>query len=145
MLNRLAQYGASKNIPLAIEALQPMESVLVNTISDLKGFLDLVNHDNLKICLDFGAMAKAKENVNDYFEAFGTRVIHCHFVDGNPTGHMAWGDGTRCMSQDLNTLEKYNYTGLLSFEIVNRVYYRKPFEADKKSKLLFDKWRKEKC
>lgn len=145
MLNRLAQYGASKNIPLAIEALQPMESVLVNTISDLKGFLDLVNHDNLKICLDFGAMAKAKENVNDYFEAFGTRVIHCHFVDGNPTGHMAWGDGTRCMSQDLNTLEKYNYTGLLSFEIVNRVYYRKPFEADKKSKFLFDKWRKEIC
>lgn len=58
---------------------------------------------------------------------------------------MAWGDGTRCMSQDLNTLEKYNYTGLLSFEIVNRMYYRKPFEADKKSKSLFDKWRKEIC
>lgn len=117
----------------------------MNTISDLKDFLDLVNHDNLKICLDLGAMAKAKENINDYFEAFGSRIIHCHFVDGNPTGHMAWGDGTRCMSQDLNTLKKYNYTGLLSFEIVNRVYYRKPFEADKKSKFLFDKWRKEIC
>ena len=40
-----------------------MESDLVNTISDLKDFLDLVNHDNLKICLDLGAMAKAKENI----------------------------------------------------------------------------------
>ena len=34
-------------------------------------------------------MAK-EENINDYFEAFGSRIIHCHFVDGNPTGHMAW-------------------------------------------------------
>ena len=50
------------------------------------------------------------------------------------------GDGTRCMSQDLNTLK--NITIQDCFEIVNRVYYRKPFEADKKSKFLFDKWRK---
>ena len=61
MLNRLAQYGASKNIPLAIEALQPMESILVNTISDLKDFLDLVNHDNLKNLFRFRSNGKRRK------------------------------------------------------------------------------------
>ncbi|OUN27735.1 endonuclease [Massilimicrobiota sp. An142] len=141
MMRKLAEYAQIQGIPLAIEALQPRESLLVNTISDLKDYLELVNHENLKICLDLGAMAKANETIKDYFETFGSRIIHCHFVDGNPVGHMAWGDGNRNMCEDLDILHQYDYQGYLSFEIVNQMYYQQPHLADQKCIELFNQWR----
>ena len=140
MMRKLADYAKKKNIMLAIEALQPRESILVNSISDLKDYLERVNHDNLKICLDLGAMAKAEETINEYFQTFKSMIIHCHFVDGNPVGHLAWGDGSRNMSNDLDDLKAHGYKGYLSFEIVNQRYFEEPWIADEKSIKLFNEW-----
>ncbi|MEE0989674.1 MAG: sugar phosphate isomerase/epimerase family protein [Kandleria vitulina] len=142
MMRRLAAYAEEKDVYLAIEALQPRESILVNTIADLKTYLNLVNHDNLKICLDLGAMAKANESISEYFDTFQDRIKHCHFVDGKPIGHLAWGDGDRDIFADLNDFAHYNYQGYLSFEIVNQKYYQEPYFADYKSIQLFNKWKK---
>ena len=143
MLHALCDYAKTKNIPLAIEALQPKESLLAHTIEDLQEFLSLVQHDQLKICLDLGAMAAAQDTITAYFQTFGKKIIHCHFVDGNPTGHKAWGDGTRNMKQDLLDLKQHEYEGYCSFEIVHPSYFAAPFEADAKSKALFDYYKKE--
>lgn len=143
MLKELCTYASNKHVRLAIEALQPKESHLVNTIQDLKAFLTMVDHKNLFICLDFGAMANAQETIKDYFDAFGTQIIHSHFVDGNPTGHMPWGKGTRDMKEDLKNLKDSGYDRYLSFEIVHASTYEKPFEADASSKQLFETYRKE--
>ena len=80
--------------------------------------------------IDFGAMARVNNTIQDYFDAFGKDVIHTHFVDGKPTGHLAWSDGTRDLKQDLLDLEANGYHGYLSLETATSRYYEKPWVAE---------------
>ena len=139
MLSRVSEYAAQKQILLVMEALQPDESRIANTAADLKALKQMVGNDNLKICLDLGAMARMGESIDDYFEVFKKDVAHCHFVDGAPVGHLAWGDGERSMKDDLEAFGRNGYEGLLSLESVNDRYYEKPYLADQKTMELFMK------
>lgn len=137
MLKKISDYAASKNVYLAMEALQRWESAIANTSLDLKEIIKEVGNNHLKVCLDLGAVAGAGETIEDYFRAFNENIIHCHFVDGNPTGHLAWGDGSRDMEEDLSVFEKFCYNGLLSLESANDRYFREPFAADEKTMTIY--------
>ncbi|MGY3751082.1 sugar phosphate isomerase/epimerase family protein [Vagococcus acidifermentans] len=132
MMNELAEFARKNNVTIVLEALQPDESHLVNTINDLTLYLEAVNQDNLFVNIDFGAMARAHETIDQYFLAFGEKIRHCHFVDGKPTGHLAWGDGNRDILTDFNDLIKNGYLGWLTFEFANSSYFNQPFETDRR-------------
>lgn len=136
MLRKVAEYAAEKGINLAIEALQPEESLIANTALELKKLIDEVDRPALKVCLDTGAMARAKDTIQTYFDVFGDKVIHAHFVDVDmekETTHLAWGDGKRNMAKDIQAFAQNGYRGILSVECVNGEDFAKPGEADKKS------------
>src|SRR5690554_3012915 len=92
-LGEVGAYAQSLGIDCVIEPLQRHESNLVTDSSGLAELLDEVKLPNLYVALDTVAMAVAGETVDDYFGTFGDRVRHVHLIDGNPAGHMAWGDG----------------------------------------------------
>lgn len=133
MQRKICEYAYRKKIKVCMEALQPVETNLVNTTKDLRKYLNDVNHENLYICIDLCAMAKAGENISDYFNTFGEKIAHVHFVDGNPTGHLAIGDGNRNYLEDVKLLGDNKYTEYISLEIASNRYYEKPFIADEKS------------
>ena len=140
MLRRVARYAGERGMTLAIEALQKRESVLVNTVDDLKRLIDSVDEDALKVCLDTGATARANDTIKGYFDVFGSRVAHCHFVDVDETAtHLAWGDGTRDMAQDLADLAACGYEGVLSVESASARYLADPAAADRQSIEQFNK------
>lgn len=132
MMHGLADFAKSHNVSIVFEALQPDESHLVNSINDIYLYLQEVDHGNVFVNLDFGAMARANETIDQYFAAFGDRIKHCHFVDGKPTGHLAWGDGVRNVEEDLYDLEKNDYHGFLTFEFANSQYFKQPDVTDKR-------------
>lgn len=138
MMKQIAAYAEEKHIVLALEALQEDESNLVNTISDIQKYIADVGSKALKVCIDYGAMARAKETVQQYFETFQDDIIHLHFVDGAPCGHLAWGDGDRNLNEDLQVLEKYNYRGFLSLETATSRYYKEPWNAERKTLKMFE-------
>lgn len=137
MLKEISNYAASKDVYLAMEALQKGESTIANMSLDLKEIIKEVGNNHLKVCLDLGAMAGANETIEDYFRVFHEDIIHCHFVDGNPTGHLAWGDGSRDMEEDLKVFDIFNYSGFLSLEFANDRYFQEPFAADKKTMTIY--------
>lgn len=143
MIRRIARYAAEKGINLVMEALQPEESILVNSSKDLKKYIDRVGEHNLKVCIDFGAMAKMGETIDDYFENCGSLIEHIHFVDGKPTGHLAYPDGDRDIVADLQALQQHGYQGYLSCESVAGIYYEKPWIADEKNYKAFLKGKEE--
>lgn len=85
-----------------------------------------VGSPHLKVALDTVAMAVAGETVADYMAAFGKDLRHAHFIDGNPAGHMAWGDGTLPMETYLKALADGGYEGCLSFEFSASRYALEP-------------------
>lgn len=137
MIRKIARYAALKGIYLVMEALQPEESILVNTSQDLRKYIDQVGESNLKVCIDFGAMARMGETIDDYFENCMGLIEHVHFVDGNPTGHLAYTDGDRDIVADLKALRYHGYKGYLSCESVASRYYEKPWIADEKNYRAF--------
>lgn len=143
MIRKLCEYAETKNMNLAIEALQKEESLIANNCKQLKKLIDDVNHKRLKICLDIGAMSSCSESIDDYFETFHDDIIHTHFVDVDGITHLAWGDGKRDMKKDVQTFFQHNYSGLFSVECVNGKYFVNPAKADEQSMNQYQKILKE--
>ncbi|WEV37409.1 sugar phosphate isomerase/epimerase family protein [Lactobacillus sp. ESL0677] len=133
MLKKVADYAKDREVKIAIEALQPDESHLVNSIVDLKHYLKDVNKDNVGVNLDLGAMARNYETIAQYFESLGEKIIHCHFVDGNPVGHRCWGEGERNPGEDFNVFNYYGYQGYFTFEFGQSKYFLNPAETERKA------------
>ena len=134
MLRRVAAYAGEKGINLAIEALRKPESLIANSAADLRVLLDMVDEPALKVCLDIGAMVDAGDTVQDYFDTFGSDVIHAHFVDCGPRSlHLALGDGERDIAEDIRTFERNGYQGVLSVECTDSLTLTDPMGADARS------------
>jgi protein FrlC len=78
-------------------------------------------------------MALAGETIADYHHALGSDLVHIHFVDGKPRGHLAWGDGVLPLAQYMRTLEGMDYRGSLTLEITDSSYIMDPAKADARS------------
>jgi len=122
----LSQKAQQLGVELIVEQLQPYESNLVNTWQDMDRLLNEVNSDSLQCCVDVVAMAVVNDNLETFFEHLGSKIKHIHFADGNPSGHYVWGDGTLPMMDYIHTLEQHNYTGYLTLEINDSIYWDDP-------------------
>jgi protein FrlC len=125
-LSRIVERAAERGITGVLEALQPVESHVVNDTTQLRRMVDEVGHPSLKVAVDIPAMAVAGETVADYTRAFGADLVHAHFVDGAPDGHLAWGDGELPMERYLEEFAAGGFTGYLSFELIASRYWLDP-------------------
>lgn len=130
MISTLADYAKRKNIRLAMESLRPEESNLATTLNDVERMLDEVNHPNLKAMIDTTAMGVAGETIDQWFSILGKDIIHMHFIDGTPYGHLIWGDGNHNLQEFLEAINRNGYTGYLGQEITEFSYFIKPDEDD---------------
>ena len=94
-LSILADYAGEHGVTLCMESLRPQESNLVTTLADAARMLDQVASPHLTPMVDTTAMGVAGETLDDWFRAFGDGSIkNMHFcIDGDPYGHLVWGDG----------------------------------------------------
>lgn len=130
MLRALAERAAHRGVRLVLEALQPDESVIANTAADLARLIDEVASPALFACLDTGAMERAGETIDGYFDELGDRIAHCHFTDYADVSHVGWGDGHRSMRADLDALVARGYRGICSVETYSERYLADPAAAD---------------
>jgi len=116
------EYG----VTLIIEQLQPYESNLLTTCDDMVRMLREVDSDALQCCVDVVAMAVVGDTLQPFFDRLPGRVRHIHFADGNPSGHYIWGDGNLPMMDYIHTLQRNEYTGNLTLEINDSIYWDDP-------------------
>lgn len=70
------------------------------------------------------------ETLEDWFAAFGSDLVHMHFLDGDPFVHNIWGDGNYPLEQMLRCLQANAYTGYLVQEVADERYFADPVAAD---------------
>ncbi|KZL90982.1 sugar phosphate isomerase/epimerase family protein [Clostridium magnum] len=140
MLSRLAEVAKKEGITLALESLRPEESNLVIRLEDVKRMIREVNHPNMKVLIDTTAMAVAGETLQQWFEVFGKDIIHMHFVDGNPYGHLIWGDGYHNLKEFLTVLKDNHYEGYLGQEITDSKYFKDPMSHDIRNMEQFSRY-----
>lgn len=140
MLADLAEYAQKKKIRLAMESLRPQESNLATTVTDVKRMLEEIGHPALKAMIDTTAMGVAGETIDQWFDVLGDDIIHMHFIDGNPYGHLIWGDGNHNLQEFLEALQRHHYTGYLGQEITEFDYFDRPDEADMRNMMAYEQF-----
>ena len=135
----LAECAACHGIGLALEVLRKDESNLVNDLQSLKQMLEALNHKSIGGMIDTIPMNLAGETPADYLRELGEKLVHVHFIDGAPKGHLAWGDGILDAGKYIQELEEGDYQGILSLEITDGRYFMDPEASIRQSaEKLFD-------
>lgn len=132
-IHSLAELAEAHGMTLALEVLRRDESNLVYNLPTLKKMLDELDHASVGGMIDTIPMALAGESPKDYLKVLGERLVHVHFIDGAPRGHLAWGDGILDMKQYLEELSEYHYNHYLSLEITDGRYWMDPEKSVKQS------------
>jgi protein FrlC len=125
---QIATAAEKAGITLTMEGLQPCESNVICTIEEIGRMRKEINSPALKVAIDSVAMAVNNETIADFMNAFGDEVLHSHFIDGEPAGHMAWGDGKLPLDKYIAELAAGNYQGYLSFEAMGPRYWLDPLK-----------------
>lgn len=131
-VSQVADYAQTLGVTLALESLQPVESNLVVTLKDAEQFFASFRHPAVKMMVDVDAVYASGETVEQWFQTFGKEIIHCHFIDGGPSGHRVFGDGVFPLEAIIHTLEKYQYSGALTVEL-GSAYTLDPFKAERQN------------
>lgn len=140
MLQNLCEFAATRGIVLAMESLRPEESNLVVHLEDVKRMQAEVNQPNMKVLVDTTAIGVSGETLEQWFEVFGNDIVHMHFIDGNPYGHLIWGDGCRNLEEDLKICKKYGYQGYFGQEITDQKYFFDPYSHDCRNMKRFEQY-----
>ncbi|MDL2219306.1 sugar phosphate isomerase/epimerase [Ruminococcaceae bacterium OttesenSCG-928-O06] len=138
MLRALAPIAADCGVTMAVETVRPEESRMIITLPQLQRLLAEVDHPNVKAALDLTAVGVAGETVKQWFEALGSDIVHMHFADGRPYGHLVWGDGLHPLEDYIALMNQYGYEGYLGQEITDGRYYADPREADRRNFAAFE-------
>ncbi|MBM7652679.1 sugar phosphate isomerase/epimerase family protein [Neobacillus cucumis] len=128
-LEKLADVAARLELTLALEPLTRVESNIICDAKSLKKMLEEVNSPSLKGMIDTIPMALANEDFNDYFNLLKDEIVHIHFIDGKPEGHLVWGDGVLPLQTYVDQLSQHGYQGALTLEYTSYQYVQDPDQA----------------
>ena len=117
---------------MVIEAASYNTTNVVYDTSRIRRMLDEIGSHNLKSMLDTCAVAMAGEDFRTDLKVLGKDMVHLHFADGTPLGHLIPGEGELPLMDYLTALDEFGYTGAIPFEIYNRLYDFDPETTMKK-------------
>jgi protein FrlC len=132
-LSEVAEVAGENGVTLALEPLQRTESNLVTSLDSLGAMLGELCSPHARACLDTVAMAAAGDTIAAYFDRLGGDLVHVHLTEGDPTGHLAWGDGKLPLGDYLHELGERGYRGSLTLEIGDERYVRDPEAATRRA------------
>lgn len=118
-LEKMAKEAEKEGVVLSFEILAPDESNLVYNFETTKRMLTQLDSPAVKCCIDTNPVCIEGKTMEDYFEAFGDRINHIHLIDGNPAGHLTWGEGTQNLGEHLAALSRHDFSGYMTLELAS--------------------------
>lgn len=121
IIREVAKTAQTEGVMLALESLTGDESRIGYTIDQIKSLVAAVDNPALHLMVDIAATGYSNEQTQQWFDAFGEKLIHFHFQDGDKTrpsaGHYAWGDGEFRLEEEIGCLIRNDYRGYLTQEL----------------------------
>lgn len=127
-MGRVARTAEAEGVTLAVEPFTKYTTHICNQASQLVRLLKTVNSPRLKGLADTDVIATTGvDTFSGFLRVIGAENLgHVHFVDGQPGGHLALGDGTLDLDAALAALDSAGYDGPLGLEILDRRYVFDP-------------------
>ncbi len=133
---QITKVAEHEGITLALEPLTRFESNLIINTRGLKRMIEEIKSPYLKGMIDTVAMNLAGESPDDYFLLL-PELCHFHLIDGDSKtdSHLALDDGNLQWREYVKSVQKHQYDGACTLEIMGSTYYQNPLDAVKKSLL----------
>ena len=93
LLFALAEEAQERGVSLALESLRDDETTLAYNLARTQKLVKDIAHPAMNVMVDTIASGASGETLEEWFSAFGEKLIHMHFLDGDPYVHNIWGDG----------------------------------------------------
>ncbi len=131
---QIMKVAEREGITLALEPLTKFESNLIINTRELKRMIEEIQSPSLKGIIDTVAMNLPGETPENYFLLL-KELCHFHLIDGDSKtdsrlglddGNLQWRDYVKCV-------QKHQYDGAYTLEIMGSTYYQNPLDAVKKS------------
>lgn len=119
-----ADYAASKNVKLAIEAINRYETYFLNTLTKAYKFVCEMNHPAVWIMADMFHMSLEENNIGASLRMIADRLIHVHIADNT---REAAGLGNTDFKEMFYVLRDIGYKGPLTMEFMPRL--ANPYES----------------
>lgn len=119
-----ADYAASKNVKLAIEAINRYETYFLNTLTKAYKFVCEMNHPAVWIMADMFHMSLEENNIGASLRMIADRLIHVHIADNT---REAAGLGKTDFKEMFYVLRDIGYKGPLTMEFMPRL--ANPYES----------------
>lgn len=129
-LKILGEEAESYGISLVLET-SPREYTTTHNSRDAVRMIREVGSPAVKGMIDTATLGYSGETMQEAIDGLEGNLYHVHVADGNPTGHLAIGDGNLNLVDMLEKLDDVKYKGALSLEILNDRYIRNPEDAMK--------------
>ncbi len=127
ILSRAQELG----VAIAFEILLPEESNLVNSLESTLRVMRAFPSRFMQCCLDTVPVCFEGKTLAEYFShpELKDRISHIHLNDGEPDGHLTWGDGSQPLEEHLETLDEVGYSGHMTLELGDTGYFEDPHGA----------------
>lgn len=127
---KICDKAEKEGVALATEPFTKYTTHICNNVGQLKRLMQEVGSPVLKGLADTDVIATTgTDSLQKFAETLGSDLIHVHFLDGNPGGHLVPGDGKLDMKGALKLFDGMGYQGYLSLEILDRRYVMDPDKA----------------
>ena len=137
----VAKVAEEEGVYLPMEAFTKYSTAICNRACHLRKMINDVGSPMLKGLADTDVMARTGlDTMDDFIHELRDDLIHVHFVDGNPGGHLVPGDGQLDLVGSLHALEKFGYNGYLALEILDSRYVFDPDQALISARIWFEKY-----
>jgi protein FrlC len=134
MHRRLSRAAGEEGVRLACESLRPQESLTGCRLDQMKRLFDAVSSPYFKVMIDLTAISVSGETIQQWFDVFGPEnIIHSHFQDCSPWGHLVWGDGAYPLGAGLETMLQNGYRGGFTQELTSAAYFADPLSHDRRN------------
>lgn len=134
-ISDLCKKAAPRGIKIALESFCPKDSIIGNSLAEIKKLMDAVNHPALTATLDTVSMSEAGETIHQWFEVLEGRIGYVRLADGRAgSGHYIWGMGIYPLERYLAQIEDCGYKGLFSLHLTLENYYQDPLKADQQNR-----------
>ena len=131
---RLCKRAEESGVTIALETFCPGDSMICNSLDELKKLMDAVNHASLTATLDTLSMSEAGETIPKWFETLQGKIGYVCFSDGRSgSERYTWGSGIYPAGHYLDALNRCGYHGFLGMRLTRAEYYQEPELADSKN------------
>ncbi len=115
VFRRISAYAAGKNVTVALETINTLQSNFINTMAEGAAFVDAVDHPHFKLMADVFHMNMEEKDLYQAIKDYAPYTVYVHLADSN---RRYPGSAGLNLQKTIQAFRDSGYDGVFSVEVM---------------------------